>query len=246
MATAGLRRTVPRRGGLRTRLLLSFLVPLLLLAAGGFLILGLAPPSGWLMPGEALVVFAGLVLLMLLLATGLALNLGDRVAGPVAWLLRMMEGGRPRLVRPDPPPASDWEIDALTGRVAVVLRQNLSGARAMEELETLRNEMGAILEAAAGDRFDPDAWPHGPTTHPLTRRLLDYFRQRRESLREAADGLARLQGLLEQDWREQTLAVDEIAKRSERSFLEQTEMALELERIDQLARPAGANGTGAG
>jgi hypothetical protein len=246
MATAGLRRTVPRRGGLRTRLLLSFLAPLLLLAAGGFLVLGLAPRSGWLMPGEALVVFAGLVLLMLLLATGLALNLGDRVAGPVAWLLRMMEGGRPRLVRPDPPPASDWEIDALTGRVAVVLRQNLSGARAMEELETLRNEMGAILEAAAGDRFDPDAWPHGPTTHPLTRRLLDYFRQRRESLREAADGLARLQGLLEQDWREQTLAVDEIAKRSERSFLEQTEMALELERIDKLARPAGANGTGAG
>jgi hypothetical protein len=242
MATPAPRRPVARRGGLRTRLLLSCLIPVLLLAAGGFLLLGVAPHSGWLLPGEALIVFAGLVLLALLLATGLALNLGDRVAGPVAWLLRMMEGGQLRLVRPMSPPASDWEIDALTGRVAVLLRQNLSGARAMQELDTLRSEMGAILEAAAQDGFDPDAWRSGQTTHALTRRLLDYFRRRRESLREATDGLTRLQGLLEQDWREETQAVDEIAKRSERCFLEQTEMALELERIDKLARPVGVNG----
>lgn len=254
MATPGRARTAPRHGGLRARLLLSCLVPVLLLAAGGFVLLSgsgwMGSDTGGLLPGEALVLFAGCVLLALLLAAGLALNLGDRIARPVAWLLRMMESGQLRLMSQAPPPVSDWEMDALTGRVQVLLKQNLSGARAMQELESLRNEIGAILDAAAAGRLDPHAWRGEQATHPLSRRLLDYFRQRDDSSRGAADDLARLQGLLEQDWREETRAVEEIARRSERCFLEQTEMALELERIEKLSRPAGAgggaNGNGAG
>jgi len=186
------------------------------------------------------------VLLALLLAAGLALNLGDRIARPVAWLLRMMESGQLRLMSQAPPPVSDWEMDALTGRVQVLLKQNLSGARAMQELESLRSEVGAILDAAAAGRLDPCAWRGEQATHPLSRRMLDYFRQRDDSSRDAADDLARLQGLLEQDWREETRAVEEIARRSERCFLEQTEMALELERIEKQSRPAGVGGTANG
>jgi len=250
MASPGRTRTAPRHGGLRTRLLISCLVPVLLLAAGGFLLLSgsgwMGSDTGGLLPGEALVLFAGCVLLALLLAAGLALNLGDRIARPVAWLLRMMESGQLRLMSQAPPPVADWEMDALTGRVQVLLKQNLSGARAMQELESLRSEVGAILDAAAGGRLDPGAWRGEQATHPLSRRLLDYFRQRANSSREAADDLARLQGLLEQDWREETHAVEEIARRSERCFLEQTEMALELERIEKQSRPAGANGAATG
>jgi hypothetical protein len=228
---------------LRARLLISCLVPVLLLAAGGFLLLaGAGRQTEWLRPGEALVLFAGCVLFALLLAAGLALNLGDRIARPVVWLLRMMESGQLRLMSQAPPPASDREMDALTGRVQVLLRQNLSGARAMQELESLRGEIGAILEAAGAGRFDPAGWRTEQATHPLTRRLLDYYRQREESLHNAADDLTRLQGLIEQDWREETLVVEEIARRSERCFLEQTEMALELERLEKQVRPSGANG----
>jgi hypothetical protein len=231
-------------------LLISFLGPVLLLAVGGFLLLSgsgwMGSDTGGLLPGEVLVLFAGCVLLALLLAAGLALNLGDRIARPVAWLLRMMESGQLRLMSQAPPPVSDWEMDALTGRVQVLLKQNLSGARAMQELEALRSEIGAILDAAAAGQLDPCAWRREQATHPLSRRLLDYFRQRDDSSRDAADDLTRLQGLLEQDWREETHAVEEIARRSERCFLEQTEMALELERIEKQSRPAGASGAAAG
>ena len=251
MAATGQRTLTPRRGGLRTRLLLSCLAPVLLLGLGGVLLLatpgarGGTGASAWLLPGEAWLVFAGFFLLAVVLATTLAVYMGDRIARPVAWLLRMMESGQLRLATQAPPPAVDWEMGALTGRVQVLLKQNLSGARAMAELETLRSEMSAILETAHDGALDPTAWPAAQSTHPLTRRWLDFFRQREESLRDATDGLTRLQGLLEQDWREETLAVEEIAKRSERCFLEQTEMALELERIEKLARPAGAGVTNA-
>jgi uncharacterized coiled-coil protein SlyX len=238
MRTAPQRRSRPRPGALHTRLLLSFLAPVLLLAAGGSLLL--ARPAGRGFPsGGGLVIFAGFGLAAVVLATALAVSLGDRLARPVSWLLRMMESGQLRLITQQPPPAGNWEMDALLERVQVLLKQNLSGARAMEELETLRREMSALLEAAAASPLDPDAWPPERAGHPLMRRLLDYFRRCRESQRDAADGLTRLQGLLEQDWREETLAVEEIAKRSERCFLEQTEMALELERIEKLARPGG-------
>jgi len=231
----------PARGGLRSRMLLAFLVPVLLLGLGGLLLIGL--PGDTLAPhstARAGIVFLGLLAAALLLATGLAVHMGDRVARPVAWLLRLMDAGQIRLLTKGPPPAGDWEVADLSRRVQVLLKQNLSGAEAMEELEALRREIAAVLDAAVVGRLDPLAWPRARATHPQTRRLLDFFRVRAESLRDAAQGLARLEKLLQQDWRRESSAVREIAERSERCFLGQTEMALELERLERLVRPSPA------
>jgi hypothetical protein len=232
-------RTQTQRAGLRVRMLLAFLAPVVILGVGGVLLLGV--PGAQLSPSTTIrggSVFLGLTLVTLLMAVGLAIHMGDRVARPVAWLLRLMDAGQVKLLSKGPPPAGDWEIETLSRRVQVLLRQNLSGAEAMEELDALRGEIVAVLDAAVVGRLDPKAWPKGQATHPQTRRLLDFFRVREESLRDATQGLARLEKLLEQDWRSETQAVQEIAERSERAFLGQTELALELERLDRLSRPA--------
>ncbi len=52
-----------------------------------------------------------------------------------------------------------WEMAALCSRVRVLLRQNLSGAKAMEELEALRSEIETLLDSVDGDRIDADKWP---------------------------------------------------------------------------------------
>lgn len=229
------------RGGLRARLLASFLLPVLLLGLGGLLLLGL--PGEPIGPRTTLrdgAVFMGLLAVTVLLATGLAIHMGDRVARPVAWLLRLMDAGQIRLLSKGPTPAADWEIEDLSRRVQVLLLQNLAGAGAMEELDALRSEVTAVLDAAVVGKLDPQLWPRERATHPQTRRLLDFFRVRADSLRDATQGLARLEKLLEQDWRAETRTVREIAERSERCFLGQTEMALELERLERLVRPSPA------
>ncbi len=192
--------------GLRTRLLLTFLIPVVLLGVGGFLLLtlpqgetALPRPLSWASP---VAIFAALFALGLLLAAALGLQAGDRVSRPIAWLLRAIDAGQVRLLHQRPVQPADWEIDLLARRVQVLLKQNLSGAHAMEELEALRSEMRALLDAAGAGHLDAGAWPRTRATHLLTRRLLDFLRMREESVRDAAEGLARLQGLLEQDWRE--------------------------------------------
>jgi hypothetical protein len=57
---------------------------------------------------------------------------------------------------------------------------------------------------------------------------------RRERVREASAGMARLGGLLERDWREETLSVEEIVKRAEGCFIQQTQVAVEIERLERL------------
>jgi len=230
-----------RRGALRTRLLILFLTPVMLLGLAGLLLFPPAERGDPAGSGSASVpLFPIFFLAALLLAAGFALHVGDRIARPVAWLLRWIDAGDASPPSPAGRPAADWELELLGRKVEVLLKQNLSGARAVEELERLRGELAAILDAVAagragGGNLCPDPLP----THPLTRRLLDFFRNRTESQRDARDGLTRLQGLLEQDWREETLSVEEIAKRSERCFLEQTELAMELQRLARSAREGG-------
>ncbi|MFH1144576.1 MAG: hypothetical protein V1774_08550 [Candidatus Eisenbacteria bacterium] len=229
---------VARRGGLRTRLLILFLIPVMLLGLSGLLML---PSSQRGNPHDAAggsvgPLFPIFFLAALLLAAGLALHAGDRIARPVAWLLRVLDAGEAAPVERPPRPVADWEMELLSRKVQVLLKQNVSGARAVEELETLRSEISAIIESAGADRPHGRPWSEVRATHVLTRCLLDFFRTHAESLRDANDGLARLQGLLEQDWREETLSIEEIAKRSERCFLEQTELAMELQRLARSAR----------
>ena len=238
-----LRRTpsrTSRPGGLRARLLLSFVIPVLFLGAGaGVLMEILCAGRGELanLPiPVARGILAGFILLAILVAAALAIQAGDRFTRPVAWLLRAIDTGQVRLIGQLLPPAADWEMGALCSRVGVLLQQNLSGAKAMEELEALRSEIGSILDAAAGG-LEADRWPRERATHALTRRLLGFFQAREERVREAVEGIGRLQGVLEQDWREETLAIEEIVRRAERSFLQQTQVAVELERLERLIGP---------
>lgn len=224
--------------GLRTRLLAAFLLPVLFVGVGGLLLIGLPGPA--LRPGSEIhagLLYLALVILALLVSIGCAIQMGDRIVRPVAWMLRLMEAGQLRLLGRSPAPAADWEIGSLARRVQVLLKQNLTGARAMEELEALRSEVIAVLDAAVVGRLDPERWPREMATHPQTRRLLDFFRVREESLQDAAEGLGRLQALLEEDWRSESTVVEDLAARSERAFLGLTELALELERLERLARP---------
>lgn len=228
----------PRRGGFRLRLLLAFLIPIAILSCVCALLLEalfvrVAPPVGIPFGVFRLLLAAG-VLLSTGVAVGLALHMGDRFTRPVAWLLRAIDAGQVRLLSQTPPPAAGWELGVLSERVRVLLRQNLSGATAMEELESLRDEIGAVLDAADTGELNAANWPANCSTHPLTRRLLSFHKLRSERIREADEGVSRLRGLLEQDWREETLAVGEIVKRAERCHQLHTQIGVELERLDRI------------
>ena len=109
-----------RHGSLRPRLLLAFSIPVVVLGAGGFWLLGQPAGSlpGVLAPVERGTLFFFLFLVSLLVAGGFALRLGDRVARPVAWLLRLVDAGPARQLGGTAMPVADWEIDALSRRVA--------------------------------------------------------------------------------------------------------------------------------
>jgi len=224
----------PRRGGFRGRLLLYFMGPVLLLGVGAFVLLEFlyADAGAELALSSSLArgILLGMVLLGLSLAAALALQTGDRLTEPVARLLRAIDAGQVHLLSQLPDPEADWELSLLCDRVRVLLGQNLSGAKAVEELDALRREVEAVLDRAdAGD-----LGPEEESAHPLTQRLIEYFRSHQERCQEAAAGIHRLQGVVEQDWREETLAVEDIVRRAERAFLQQTQLAVELERLERL------------
>ncbi len=237
-----------RRGGLRARLLLSFMIPVVLLGAGAAVLIEvLGSRSGDLVSLSvpvARAILAGLVLLVAFVAAALALQVGDRFAGPVAWLVRAIDGGQLRLFNQLPPPATDWELGALCDRVHILLRQNIAGAQALEELEVLQEELSGVLDAGDQGSLDPQHWPRKQMTQPLTRRLLDSLRTRRERIQSATEGIARLQGLLEQDWREETLTIEELVRGSERCFIQHTQAAVEMVRLERLASQTPNNGMG--
>jgi hypothetical protein len=227
-----------RRGGLRTRFLLSFLAPVLLVGAGNvllieFLIAGQVQLGGLPVAGVR-IMYSGLLLVSLLLSTGLGLYVGDRVTQPIVRLLRAMDTGQIRILGGGAATAADWEMGVLVRKVQILLQQNLSGAQAMEQLDALREEIAAVLDAATAGDPDVRSWPRERATHPLTRQLIEFFRAREEGADEARGGLMKLQGLLEQDWRDETQCVEEIVKRTERCFLEQTQVAMELEQLERL------------
>jgi hypothetical protein len=93
-----------------------------------------------------------------------------------------------------------------------------------------------VLRAASDGRLDAGRWPREGSTHELTRRLLAYFEGQCERVRESSEGVDRLQAILEQDWRTQTQAVEELVKRAERAFLQQTQLAVEMERLEGSSR----------
>jgi hypothetical protein len=178
--------------------------------------------------------YSGLLLISLLLSTGLGLYVGDRVTQPIVRLLRAMDTGQIRILGGGAATVADWEMGVLVRKVQVLLQQNLSGAQAMEQLDALREEIAAVLDAATAGDPDVRSWPRERATHPLTRQLIEFFRAREEGADEARGGLMKLQGLLEQDWRDETQCVEEIVKRTERCFLEQTQVAMELEQLERL------------
>ena len=232
-----------RPGGFRARLLVAFMIPVVLLGSlfvllTEHLLAGASDFAALPTTAVRLIVMGG-IFLSLLLSIGLALHTGDRFTRPVGWLLRAINAGQVRMLSQLPPPAADWELGVLCERVRVLIRQNLSGATAMEELESLRSEVTAVLDAVERGELPPDRWPAEGATHPLTRRLLDFFRTRGERVRASNESVNRLRGLLEQDWREETLAVDEIVRRAERSYLMQTEIGIELERLERMLNGAG-------
>lgn len=226
-----------RRGALRGRLLVSFTIPVLLLGVGAIVLLELVAGSegmvGLRLP-VARAILAGFILLALLVAAALALQAGDRFTRPVAWLLRAIDAGQTRALSQLPPPSADWEMGMLCNRVRVLLRQNLSGAKAVEELETLREEIGAVLRVAGTTRLDASRWLHEDATHELTRQLLAYFQEQNTRALQCSEGIDRLQVILEQDWRDETQAVEQLVRRAERAFLQQTQLAVEMERVERL------------
>ncbi len=229
-------------GGFRVRLLMAFLIPVVILGCifvfmTEQLIAGAAYVGGLPVTAIRLIV-AGGVLLALLLAIGLALHMGDRFTRPVAWLLRAIDAGQVRLLSQMPPPAADWELGILCDRVRVLIRQNLSGATAMEELHSLRSEISTVLDAAEKGELAQDRWLSGAVSHRLTHRLVEFFRTRGERVQSADESVTRLRGLLEQDWRAETLTVEEISRRAERSYLLQAELGVELERLERMLNGA--------
>jgi len=226
-----------RRGALRGRLLLSFTIPVLLLGVGAIVLLELVAGGddmAGLHPPVARAILGGFILLALLVAAALALQAGDRFTRPVAWLLRAIDAGQTRAFSQLPPPTADWEMGMLCSRVRVLLRQNLSGAKAVEELETLREEIGAVLQVAGTTHLDAGRWPKEDATHELTRQLLAYFQEQNARARQCSEGIDRLQVILEQDWRDETQAVEQLVRRAERAFLQQTQLAVEMERVERL------------
>lgn len=242
-ASASDRRAAGRRKMLRTRLLVFFIAPVLLCGAGMIVLaeIMLEGPGGPISTTSVRMLYAGILLLGLLLATGLALYVGERVTQPIARLLRAMDAGGFRRVGRHSVVAADWEMGVLAERVEILLQQNRSGAQAVEQLDALREEVAAVLHEATEGSLDPGSWPPDRASHPLTRQLLDFFRGQTEEADGAVASLRKLQGLLEQDWREETRCIEEIVGRTERNFIEQTQVAIELEKIGRLwAREATA------
>jgi len=228
--------------GLRSRLFFSFSVPIAVLGLGTAILFEvILSRQAQGVPLSSLHVYlgiAGLLFLAVLLVAIYALHVGDHVIRPIAWLLRTIDAGQITLLSKVPPPPADQEIEALCGRVQVLLRQNLSGAKAMRKLDALQNEIGAVLDAVESNTLIPDKWPRDGSTEGLTRRLLRSILAQSVHQHESTSGIIRLQGLLEQDWREETLAVEEIVKRTERCFLIQTQILVELECLEGLVDSA--------
>ena len=127
---AGVRRTptdTPHRGHFRARLLLSFMVPVILLGLGAIVLLEAQRGETGLSVGMARGIVAGFVLLAAIVAAALAIQTGDRLIQPVAWLLRAIDAGQIRSLSKLPPPVADWEMGVLCNRVRVLLRQILTG-----------------------------------------------------------------------------------------------------------------------
>ncbi|MBD3235605.1 MAG: hypothetical protein GF330_02745, partial [Candidatus Eisenbacteria bacterium] len=225
----------PRRGTLRTRLLFFFVLPVLACGAGMIVLIELLliGAGGPLSATGLRALYIGVLLVGLILSTALALHVGERVTQPIAGLLRRMDAGHWRSAPHPRRGVSDWEMGVLEERVAVLLQQNRSGARAVEQLDALRDEIAAVLESATEGAFDPRAWPAERVTHPLTRELLDFFQAQGEQSSAAILSLRKLQGLLEQDWREETRCIEQIVRQTERSFVEQTQIAMELQKLQR-------------
>jgi len=221
--------------GFRTRLLLSFLLPLLLLGTVGFLLLDSAAGKHPQLDSKQTILlgFGAAFAVSVLLAVGLAVNIGDRVTRPVLRLLRLMDAGQLRVLMSAPRfPRSDIrEIGALTERVRALVQQNLSGAEAMRDLEALSEEVSRILEAAGSGRLaDPDyEGPH--VTQALTRRLLAYLRERETALAGACEGLERLKNLLLADWRDQRERIEGISQRLQAQFVQANEAAVHASSV---------------
>lgn len=213
------------------------MIPILILSVGAVILIEFLCTRAIGETGLSLLavraIMAGLILLAVLVAAALALQAGDRFTRPVVWLLRALDTGQIRLLSQLPPPAADWEMAALCDRVRVLLRQNLSGAKSVRELEAFRAEIESVLDSAEANKLALDQWSQKRSKDSLTRRLLGFFEAREERVREAAEGLARLQSLLEQDWREETLTIEQIVKKAESCFLQQTQLAVELERLER-------------
>lgn len=224
----------PRRGRFRARLLLSFMVPVLLLGVGAVVLLEVFESETGPSHAAARGILAGFILLTAIVAAALAIQVGDRLIQPVAWLLRAIDAGQIRSLSKLPPPVADWEMGVLCNRVRVLLRQNLSGAKAMEELEDLRTEIELVLDAAMTQDFQADQWPPAQATHPLTRRLLSFFQSQTMRDCEASGEIRKLRGLLEKDWRGETSAIHEIVKKAEHGFTRHSQLAIEIKRLEDL------------
>jgi hypothetical protein len=231
------------RIGLRTRLFLSFVVPTLLLSIGIYIITELmmsrVSAGVTITAVHVRLLLAALTILAVFMVALIALQCGDRFLRPIAWLMHAIDAGQLRLISKTQPPPADREVATLCGRVQVLLTQNLSGAQALEKLDIVQSEIGAVIEAADSNKLLPDRWPRKYATQPLTQRLLTTFSNRFAQRRESAEGIVRLQGLLEQDWREETNAIAEIVRRSERCFQMQTQILGELELLGELTSGGG-------
>ncbi len=232
--------------GLRSRLFCSFLVPVFVFGLGAFIlfevILYREAQGAPLSPLRIYLVLTGLLLLAVFLVALFALYTGDNIIRPVAWLLRTIDDGPPPSASKTSPPPADREIDAVCGRVQVLLRQNLSGAKAMRKLDALQNEIGAVLDAVDSNTLIPDKWPRDGSTQELTRRLLGSMLTKSAHQQESTAGVMQLQGLLEQDWREETLVVKEIARRTEQCFMLQTQILIELDNLEKIVSDLSETG----
>ena len=134
-----------RRGSLRRRIVLLVALPTALLGLTYFLFVEymLENPSGEL--GLVLRV-GGAILLLLGLVLGVTSGylLSERVTRPIRLLIRLADSGETEAGRTTFLHHREWEIFELYRRVHSLAQQNRAGARAVEELESLRSGLASL------------------------------------------------------------------------------------------------------
>jgi hypothetical protein len=204
---------------------LSHVTPVLFLSlAHLFLDLTGVRGGGTRAPEGTLMMDAGLLLLSVVMAWGLALSLSTWVTTPMARL-NAIAASPPDRSKLQPWQPAHWEIDRLASRMLSLLRQNRRGVEALSEVEAVREQAARLLKGW-GELSLPGS--PGPDTAPVefwktVRRVLV---DRMEDLSQRADVLTERIGRWREKMAEAAHNASEARIQCETLFLESSHGAV--------------------